>query len=179
MRSVREGVAVEDRIEAVVGGGFTVLDGAALVIGAAVASVHIRAAVPADGLDGFGWTMLWLTLAGVALTAAGPFVFLVRRYGRRPLGYPDTGDWLWCLLGLPWLLTAVFRPDTRAELWLGLGTTVASLVALGVVWRTWVAHPRAFAPAGGKDAGSWTDRVGMVLSIAWPLQYGFVLVVGS
>src|SRR4051794_40855960 len=99
------GRAVEERIEAI-GGGFTVLDGAALVVGAAVASVHIRSAVPADGLNGLGWAMLWMPLAGVALTAAGPFVFLVRRYGRRPIGYPAVGDRLWCLLGLPWLLTA-------------------------------------------------------------------------
>src|SRR4051794_13767557 len=88
-------------------GGVTVLDGGALVVGAAVASIHIRAALrDEDRLDGLGWALLWLTLAGVALTAAGPFVFLVRRYGRRPTGYPRTGDWLWLALGLPWILAA-------------------------------------------------------------------------
>src|SRR5689334_5835190 len=85
------GAATDQRIEA--GDGFTVLDGGALVSGAAVASVHIRFAAPAvGGLDRVGWALLWITLAGVALTAAGPVVFLLRRYGRRPSNYPRTGD---------------------------------------------------------------------------------------
>src|SRR5207249_1319831 len=82
--------------------GFTLLDGAALVTGAAVASVHIREAIADGHLLGPGWALAWLSFAGIALTAAGPFVFLLRRLGRRPPGYPRIGDRLWALLGGPW-----------------------------------------------------------------------------
>src|ERR687894_3124113 len=79
------------------GGGFTLLDGAALVTGAAVASVHIREAIADGHLLGPGWALAWMTFAGIALTASGPFVFLLRRLGRRPMGYPRIGDRLWAL----------------------------------------------------------------------------------
>jgi hypothetical protein len=167
-------------------GGFTVPDGAALVIGAAVASVHVRGAVPAGPLDGAGFVLLCVTLSGVALTAAGPFLYLFRRYVRRPAGYPRPGDRLWLLLGLPWLATVPLRVDSSGlgarsgpgdlyPLALGLGTVAASLTALSVVWTTWVlAPPDRPSPKGPSP---WTDRVGLVLAVAWPLQCGFAMVV--
>src|SRR4051794_38293304 len=94
------------------GGGFSVLDGVALVTGAAVASVHIRGVIRVTdhpGIDGFGWVLVWGTFAWVAVTAAGPFVFLVRRFARRISDYPKVGDQLWAVLGLPWLSTAVLN----------------------------------------------------------------------
>ena len=170
-------------------GGFTVPDGAALVIGAAVASVHVRGAIPrGEPLDGTGLGLLCVTLSGVALTAAGPFLFLFRRYVRRPAGYPRPGDWLWLVLGLPWLASVPLRVDAAGlgarggptELYplvLGLGTAAASLTALGVVWTTWVlAPPDRPLPAA---PAPWTDRVGLVLAVAWPLQCGFAMVVCS
>jgi hypothetical protein len=174
--------------EPVVEGGFTVLDGAALVIGAAVASVHIRGSVPTQSLGAFGWSMLWVTLGGVALTAAGPFVFLMRLYWRRPPGYPRMGDWLWLMLGLPWVATTVLRRGASASLSsapagtlytsaLGLGTLAASMAALAVVWRAWVMVPAERLAQRGPSP--WTDRVGLILAVAWPLQCGFVMVVGS
>jgi hypothetical protein len=173
---------VEERPEA--GGGFTVLDGAALVIGAAVASVHIRGAVPAESLGGVGWALLWITLSGVAVTAAGPFVFLARRYWRRPADYPRLGDWLWLLLGLPWLATAALRtgspragPSTLYVGALGLGTLVASIAALVAVWKTWVMVPPDDDPDGPRP--HWTERLGLVLAVAWPLQCGFAMVIGG
>src|SRR5436309_524433 len=56
------------------GGGFSVLDGAAIVTGAAVASIHIRRVIR-DDLAAPGWVLIWGTFAWVALTAAGPFLF--------------------------------------------------------------------------------------------------------
>jgi hypothetical protein len=170
-------------------GGFTLLDGAALVIGAAVASVHMREAVT-KGLTPLGWVLVWVTFAGVALSAAGPFVFVARRYGRRPAGYPRIGDWLWALLGLPWLITALLRPSSsstgvaigrslfefyRLTLWIGLGS--ASLLALAVIWKNWVMAP----PGQGmrESPTPWTERVGLILAIGWPLQCGFGLVVAE
>src|SRR4051812_1081346 len=90
------------------GDGFSLTDGAALVVGAAVASVHLRAVVPRDRI-GAGWALIGIVFAGVALTAAGPIIFLIRRFGRRAAGHPRLGDWLWALLGLPWLVTCALR----------------------------------------------------------------------
>ena len=95
------------------GGGFSVLDGAAIVTGAAVASIQIRGVIR-DNLTAPGWVLIWGTFAWVALTATGPFLFLVRRFLRRLAGYPKVGDALWAVLGIPWLLTAVLRSATPA-----------------------------------------------------------------
>ena len=90
------------------GEGFTVLDGAASVMGAAVASVHIRSVIR-DELTTFYWALMCCTFTWVAVTATGPFLFVVRRFARRLENYPKVGDRLWALLGLPWLLTAFLR----------------------------------------------------------------------
>src|SRR4051794_21601888 len=79
------------------GGGFGVLDGAAIVGGAAVASIHVRGAIR-DELAGPGWALLWGTFAWVALTSAGPFLLLMNRGMRRLPDYPRVGDVLWALL---------------------------------------------------------------------------------
>ncbi len=60
------------------GAGFSVLDGVALVIGAAVASFHMRGVVRNE-LAAPGWALIWGSFLWVALTAAGPFVFVGRR----------------------------------------------------------------------------------------------------
>jgi hypothetical protein len=162
--------------------GLTLLDGAALVTGAAVASVHIRGVVPEDPVGG-GWVLVWGTFAGVALTAAGPFVFLARRFGRKPPGYPRMGDRLWALLGVPWVLTALIQTASatgarRSDLYvggLGLGLALACMIALAVVWKTWVMVPAETIARAGPTP--WTNRVGLVLSVLWPLQCGFGLIV--
>lgn len=171
------------------GGDFTVLDGAALVIGAAVAAVHVRE-LAGRTLTGLGWSLFWLTFAGVGLSAAGPIVLLFRRFrGRRP-GYPGVGDRLWALMGAPWLLTALLRPPAavagaRTVLSRGLsevytfglwaGVAVASVLALIVVGNTWVAVPSR-SPRNDEPT-PWTAKVGLVLAIGWPVQCGFGLVV--
>jgi hypothetical protein len=164
------------------GGGLTLVDAAALVMGAAVASVHIRGAVP-TGLPGAGWVLVWITFAGVAMTAAGPLVFLGRRFGRRTADYPRVGDLLWALLGLPWLVTAILRTATPGEprrddlvAWgLTIGLGLASVVSLAVVWTNWVLVPADQVKRLGPSP--WTNRAGLVLAVAWPLQCGFGLVI--
>ena len=164
--------------------GFRVLDGAAMVVGAAVASVHMRA--PVALAEGMGWGMVWITFAGVALTAAGPILLLVARYGRRRQGHPLLGDRLWGLLGAPWIVSAFLRSPgigpVDARDGIGLYASVltmtlgaASLVALAVLWKTWV-----LTPPGARDADGpvpWTQKMGLALAISWPLQWGFLLVV--
>ena len=166
-------------------GGFTVLDGAAMVAGAAVASVHVRG-VLRDEPAGPGWVPLWGTFVWVALTSAGPFLYLARRYARRLPDYPRVGDRLWAsarapLARLTVLLTA--SPGRRAA---GSGTAlapgpgarlaVASVIALVVVWTTWVIGPAGTGRAR-RSRPPWTNRVGLVLAVAWPIQCGVGMVV--
>jgi hypothetical protein len=169
------------------GGGFSVLDGAAIVTGAAVASIHIRGVIRAgDALAAPGWLLIWGTFAWVALTAAGPFLFLVRRFHRRLPGYPRVGDALWAVLGIPWLATAIIRSamlgDTRrrddlVSFGLSVGLAVACLIVLTVVWKRWVlVSPEEAARTA---SAPWTNRIGLILSVAWPIQCGAGLVVAG
>lgn len=167
------------------GEGFSVLDGVALVMGAAVASVHIRG-ILRDGVTGFVWVLVWGTFSWVALTATGPFLYLVRRYARRIAGYPNIGDRLWAMLGLPWLMTAILRSAAtggeprRDDLFaasLSAGLVVVSLISLVVVWTTWVmVSPEKSARTASTP---WTNRVGLILAIAWPVQCGVGMIVVS
>jgi len=166
-------------------GDVTILDGAALVIGAAVAAAHVRGTFP-GGLTGVGWGFVWAVFGGVALTAAGPFVYGARRYGRRPEGYPRVGDRLWAVLGLPWVLTSPLRsagsgrPADFPAIALVLGLAASCLVSLVVVWKAWViADPALDDRPHGTGPAPWTDRVGLALAVASPLQWGFGLAVLS
>jgi hypothetical protein len=167
------------------GDGFSVLDGAALVMGSAIASIHTLRVMRSD-LSGAGWVMLWLTFAWVATTSTGPFLYLARRFARRLTDYPKIGDRLWAMLGLPWLLTAVIqsatagsepRPNSLFTTTLGVGLGLVCLVTLAVVWSTWVMVPPE--QAARVEASPWTNRVGLILAITWPIQCGLGLVVLS
>ncbi|WP_152052203.1 hypothetical protein [Tautonia marina] len=170
--------------------GFTLLDGIALVIGAAIASVHLKQAAPPDPLTGTGWVMMWLTFAGVALTASGPFLAWIRRRSGRPGTSLRLGDWLWVLLGTPWALAAIPRIVTGArndeqhdlarqlyDVILISGLGAASLVTLVIVWARWVIVPPNPPDVGQGTSGSWTERIGLTLAVAWPLQCAFGMVV--
>jgi hypothetical protein len=167
------------------GDGFSVLDGAALVMGSAIGSIHALRVMRSE-LTGAGWVMLWLTFAWVAITSTGPFLYLARRFGRRLAEYPKIGDRLWAMLGVPWLLTAVIqsatagsepRPNSLFATTLGVGLGLVCLVTLAVVWSTWVMVPPEQATR--VEASPWTNRVGLILAIAWPIQCGLGLVVLS
>jgi hypothetical protein len=160
-----------------------VLDVIALVMGSAIGSVHILRVVQ-SGLSGAGWVMLWTTFVLVALTASGPFIFLARRFSRRLPGYPRIGDTLWALLGVPWLITAILesvlpgedpRQNPLFATTLSVSLALACLTALIVVWTTWVVVPPE--QAARMETAPWTSRVGLVLSIAWPIQCGLGMVV--
>ncbi len=162
---------------------FTLLDGVALVVAAAVASVHMKS--PVESASGTGWVLVWLALAGVGLTAAGPIIYLARRFGRNLSGYPGLGDRLWGLLGAPWVVTAPLRASRAADLprafrtyGITLTATVitACLIVLAVLWRKYVLTPPAI-PSKNKGPASWTTRVGMIVSVTWPLQLGYLLLV--
>jgi hypothetical protein len=94
------------------------------------------------------------------------------------------GDTLWAMLGLPWLLTALFQTGrAQAEgsfhdliaFVLGLGLVIACIIALAVVWKTWVAVSAREASLA--FSAPWTNRIGLVLAVAWPIQCGLGMVV--
>ena len=162
---------------------FTLLDGVALVVAAAVASVHMK--TPVESASGTGWVLVWLALAGVGLTAAGPILYLARRFGRSLPGYPRLGDQLWGLLGAPWVVTAPLRtsravgyPRALQTYGITLTATVvtACLIVLAVLWRKYVLTPPT-TTAKCPGPTSWTDRLGLLVSVAWPLQCGYLLLV--
>lgn len=165
------------------GGGFSVLDGAAMVMGSAIASVHTLRVMRGD-LTGPGWVLFCLTFLGVAVTATGPFLYLGRRFGRRIVDYPRVGDRLWAMLGVPWILTAAIqsatagtqgRQESLFSMVLAVGLGSVCLIAMGVVWTTWVmVSPERAAQV---EVGPWTNRLGLILAIAWPIQCGLGLVV--
>lgn len=159
----------------------TVLDGLALVMGSAIASLHVLR-VMRGGLSITGWVMAGLTFAWLAVTATGPFLYLIRRRIRRSPDYPGVGDRLWALLGTPWLLAALLQSIGRGDhledvVWLTLvgGLAVASVFSMVEVWSTWVMVPPE--QAAHVEAGTWTNRIGLVLAIAWPIQCGLGLIV--
>jgi hypothetical protein len=167
------------------GGGFRVMDGAALVVGAAIASIHILG-LRREDLSGHAWFMVAITFTGVAVTAAGPFVYLARRFSQHLPGYPKLGDKLWAILGLPWLVTALLesaspgsdpRHNPLITTTLTGGLAIVCLVAWLVIWNTWVMVSRQ--EAAKIEAAPWTNRVGLILSIAWPIQCGLGMVVLS
>jgi hypothetical protein len=173
-----------------VGAGFTLLDGIALVIGAAIASVHLKQAAPPGPLTGTGWVMMWLTFTGVALTASGPFFALIRRISGRPGISPRLGDWLWVLLGTPWVLAAIPRIVTGSrnqgerdlarqlhDIVLATGLGVSTLVTLAILWARWVMVTPSPVPEGREESDSWTDRIGLTLAVAWPIQCALGMVV--
>jgi hypothetical protein len=167
------------------GGGFSVLDGVALVVGSAIASTLILGVRRGD-VSGPGWIMIIVTFILVAITAAGPFIFLARRFVRRLRNYPKIGDRLWALLGLPWLATALLqsvspgsepRHNPLFSTTLSVGLAIVCLIALSVVWGTWVVVPPE--QAARIEVAPWTNRVGLILSIAWPIQCGLGMIVLS
>lgn len=162
------------------------LDCTALVTGAAIASAHFRPLVLSHGLAPSSPIVLGaFTL--VAATSAGPAVLAVLWYQRKPAPRFKIGETLWGVLGFPWLASAFLRPSVASArrqagagvdaytLTLAIGLAASSLIALGVVWTTWV----AVAPETAERAAAppWTNRVGFFLAVTWPLQCaaGFLL----
>lgn len=167
--------------------GFTLLDGIALVAGAAIASVHLREAAPEEELAGAGWVLMWLTFGGIALTASGPFLALIRHFSGRP-GIPvRLGDRLWVLLGIPWVLAALslilVNPrreegplaDQLYEFSLTIGLGLASLITLVMIWSRWIMVPPEAKMV--EERCGWTHKFGLTLAVAWPIQCGLGMVV--
>ncbi len=166
--------------------GLTILDAIALTAGAAVGSIHVRPFLDIASASG-GWMMLGTALIWISLTSAGPFIYLVHRYSRPVPGFPRTGDRLWTILGLPWIATALVRsiyPPTNVPrmddwyppiLWASVG--LGCLVAGSIVWNKWIVVP----PGQATEASGppWTNRLGLILGVVWPLQCAAGLVVSG
>ncbi len=163
---------------------FRVLDLVALTLGVAIAGVHLRAVLPEGPVE--MPTLLVFAggvMLGIGVTATGPFLLLIRCVlpeRGRPI---PIGEWLWGLLGAPWLIGATFRlidPEPmsdqallRFEFFFGLSLILAIGVAATVVLMTWVASsPERASQVLQKP---WTNRLGYILAILWPLQCGLGL----
>jgi hypothetical protein len=166
------------------GGGFRLRDSVALVMGSAVAAVHLRMA--AREATGAGWILAWLAFMGIGVTAAGPFELLMARIWR--IRRASMGDVVWCVLGVPWVLMSPFAMGWgsrgRDVGWMHgvyeIGLTMlvggASVFVFGLMWMRWIG--RIESGGGVVDrVGGWTDRLGFGLGVCWPLQCGFALVV--
>ncbi len=172
-------------------GGLTMLDATALVTGAAVASVHFRDFdEDIAGLTFIGWALLVPAFAWLAVTAAGPFVFLVRRFSRRPDGYPGPYDWLWLGFGLPWVVAALVRsalgglPDGTGAVYSAFLFITLAAATIPALTRLWNSFPRieptravGLAPPTTAGPVSWTGRIGRAVAVLWPLQFGLGLAV--
>jgi hypothetical protein len=157
------------------------LDIAALVAGGAVASLHLRNHADGPLMRSLAW-LFWFSFLGIGVTAAGPFSYLGRRYLRPVRNYPLRGDCQWIALGLPWVasapICAALPSDSKVRLTiyppsLSLMVAAACLYVLGVQWVSW---RRDLSTHSASAESSWTQRVGMALAVAWPLQCGFALV---
>jgi hypothetical protein len=168
-----------------VGTDVNVLDGVALVMGSAIASVHILRIIR-SGLSAWGWALVCGVFVWVGMTASGPFVFLARSYSHKQPGYPHVGDRLWAVLGMPWVITAIIQSalpggdHSHSSLFsstLSISLAIACAVAVAVTWGTWVVvSPEQAARV---EATPWTSRIGLLLSIAWPVQCGLGMIVLS
>lgn len=166
--------------------GLTMLDAAALVLGAAVGSVHLRP-FATRGLNTGDSLLFWPAFLGIALTASGPFILLGHQLARRSLRRPEHGEILWGILGLPWLLTSVLRASARSlgprmiaiyPTALSVLLSIACLATFALVWRFWITPAASHSPSEPHPV-PWTARVGAFLAIAWPLQGGLALIVVS
>ncbi len=171
----------------------SITDWLALVGGAALASVHFRRLDFRADRNLLLWAPVWLLFALVSTTAAGPLVLASRTIqNRRFAGTPMIGEVLWAILGVPWVLAGLLRITQTSysnatpsgdELYiLVLATSIAlgCLIVLGLLWVRWVRAPSAVIEArDGPISRSWSNRVGFVLAIAWPVQCGAGLFVAS
>lgn len=171
------------------GGEITMMDGVAMVTGAAVASVHFRDFTDeVAALTLPGWLLLIVAFAWLSVTSAGPFVYLVRRFSHRTEGYPGPWDGVWVAFGIPWLLAGLVRSGAGSAVEEGnaiysgtlfSGLFLASGLALRRLLLAWPPASTAapVAPPEPAPIRSWTGRIGRALSIGWPLQLGLGLVV--
>lgn len=165
----------------------TLLDIGSIVMGAAIAAVHVRLVVSTPQT----WLMwVWesILFGWVGLTSIGPFLFLARSWRRAAIGnYPLVGDRLWVIWGCPWVLTAVLKATLRRpELHpgqldpayvgsLGLGLFLATMITVPIlVARVLWGSPAT--PQRPLDV-NLTQWVGLGLTAIWPIQCGVGLVV--
>jgi hypothetical protein len=160
--------------------GLSVLDGIALVIGGAVASVHVRGPL-LDQSSVLGWGVVMATFSGLAVTSTGPFLIAFRRALSRPPSITGLGERLWAVLGHPWVLAAPFHTLASSgrlrpfDVLLVLGLSCATIWVLVAIWRSWVRFPSE--PVRSEPPPRAFERIGIVLAVGWPFQWGLLLII--
>lgn len=161
--------------------GLTVLDAAALVLGAAVASVHARPAF-VEQANGVGWVAVLPAFLAMAVTSSGPFLGLSRRWAEGTAPAPADGIRYWSALGLPWIAAALVRaaaPWARGvvQVILVSGLLVASAYVVVELWRTRIRLSDEQVPRTPVESGHWTGPFGTAMAVAWPLQFACDLMI--
>ncbi|MFO0956265.1 MAG: hypothetical protein U0800_02230 [Isosphaeraceae bacterium] len=154
--------------------GLTVLDVLALVLGSSVASVHARPAF-VELANGAGWAAVVPAFLGMAVTSAGPFLRLSRRWAEGKPPGPADGIRYWSALGCPWIAAALVRaaaPWARGvvQVILVSGLLLAGTYVVVEIWRTRMRLDDDQAPPRPVESQHWTGPVGTAIAVAWPLQ---------
>ncbi len=152
--------------------GLSTLDGVALVTGAAMASIHVRALFT-DLPGPFTIALIVVLFCWMSLASAGPFVFAVRRFVRHLGNYPGLGDRLWLLAGVPWILAGVVRTgSTSSNLDPGSDRPYAAAligsVSVAIGWGLLIVLRHGAAACVANR--SWTEWAGLLCTGLWPLQ---------
>lgn len=156
--------------------GLTLLDVSALVVGAALASVHARPAF-IQQTSVLGRAMVVPAFLVMTLTAAGPFLLLIRRWADGVVVGPADDLRYWSSLGLPWIVAALVRagfPGARVAVQVVLfaGLLMASVHIVVDQWRSQVhPHDDPAPPEPATRPSHWTNPVSSAIAIAWPLQF--------
>lgn len=157
----------------------------AIVTGAAVASMHLKdRAVFGDELNEFGVALLIVVFLFLAVAATGPFLYGIHRLVYRKPDALFSGESAWLVLGLPWLITALWRSvfdsgisTTAGQRWLlflwvmlGASCLYAAVVAVIRFRRT---APGTEGQKGKMAPGllSLIDTIGGTLALLWPFQF--------
>jgi hypothetical protein len=161
-------------------------DLAGLVFGYGLASLLVKAFLPAKLLDE-GWLFLVLTgliYLWLGLAMSGPVILTFDRWRRNagpasehhksPVRH-TRAELCWLLIGGYWLMLAaclisVRIPGTTAPLFFFVPGLAVLMLGLASVMRS---APRV------TSARAWTHRAAVVLLATWPLVWGFTIVLSS
>jgi hypothetical protein len=165
--------------------GFHLLDAAALVVGYGLASMLIRAHVPASETPRvfeamvIGLVFLWLGLA-----MSGPVVLLVRRppavVADGEDASPGVRTWAelaWMIIGFYWIGLTILVVPVRMRGTRFLDSAVLGLFPVLAAVGLWFSSHGKNRPAGGEM--SWTHRAGVALLLTWPFAWMALILLGK
>jgi hypothetical protein len=143
-----------------------------LVVGFAVAATTYRGTILAVFDAGaVGLTVVAaIVFAWLGVSISGPIVLAIRRFQHGRRTKLSTGESMWGVLGMMWLVVGLSRSLRHldrallADVASFAATAAASLAPLLLILAWWLQRNRA--QAGGPQ--SWCHHVGIFCAAAWP-----------